>query len=39
MIAQALPGAAVGSGEDGIHLGLVQIGEFVAVESLEGHGS
>ena len=39
MIAPALPGAAVGSGEDGIHLGLVHIGEFVPRESLEGNGS
>jgi hypothetical protein len=38
MIAPALPGATVGSGEDGIHLGLVHIGEFVSSKPLERNG-
>lgn len=39
MISPALLGAAVRSGQDGIHLRLVQIGEFVPCESLEWDGS
>ena len=38
MIAPALPCATVGSGEDGIYLGLVHIGEFVPREPLERNG-
>jgi hypothetical protein len=39
MIAPALTGAKVGSGEDGIHLGLVHIGEFVPSEPFEWNGT
>jgi hypothetical protein len=39
MIASALFGAAVGSGEECVHLRLIEIGEFVPGEALERNGA